>query len=342
MFDEVTPVSGFGSTWSARLAVARRVVAIGLGATAVLVVSACSGNSRSASGVIPIDDTTGATARTDWVATEKTEVELASGAKIAIQVSIGEVVSVTAPDAEIDSQCGLEDLPKVGTAYQQINVRVESKTTRNIQYPSVLVGYLNNDGAFTSLWKNWDYSIGGAPIPRFCVPKNLLETSIKATSSHIGFGEYQMTPGQVENINDVLVLEPSAPTDLQWALFVTSDADEAESSSRILPSGQTPGARIIPLHTFKSTDLPTLDGAATTGPGLLEEACEALRDLNVPNAEPADSPRLETLRKVAILTDYDFIRSVEAVVQWYETNPSDDRRPFSYGLAISKCEDYGL
>jgi hypothetical protein len=286
--------------------------------------------------------TSDAADETEWAATELTEYELESGGKISLEVSIGKPIAIINPDEDTGSECGIQDLPKAGTTFQHIKVRVTSLSSRSFPYPRVLVGYLREDGSYTSLWKNYDFSIGSSPVPRSCAPRDLVDISYNATASHIGMGEFEMGPQQTDEISDLLTLDPDAPKNLTWALLVTSSSDEAETSGNLTKESLTPGATFIPLHKFGTTSLPGITPKPSSGSNLTADICKALRELDSPNAEPLDGMRMNTLRKAGTISDYDLGSLALGIVKWFETHPNDDVRPFSHGLATSRCDDLGL
>jgi len=314
--------------------------------------TSCAGESGSEPGVQPAtslnDVNSELTAESDiqseeetnWTRSEQMDVQFASGATVRIEVSIGEVRTVSNPDAEINSECALEDLPASGTMFQRIQVSVTSTSTRDIVYPRVLLGFRSSNSGFNSLWKNGNYSIGSA-VPRNCVPKQDLEFSMNSTAfSHIGSDKYQMTPMEVEYIRLLLKLEPDAPKDYQWALFVTTSKDEAEVPF-VEVKGILPDSVIVGLHDFASTDLPPLKPDA--GPAnLTEQICRALRSLDVPAREGRGSENLAILSRAYELTDDELAIGVGAIVEYYESNPNDKYRPFSYSLTLGRCDELGL
>lgn len=276
----------------------------------------------------------------NWTKSELIDLQFASGGSVRIEVSIGEVRTISNPDAEIDSGCALEDLPSPGTTLQRVQVSVTSTSTRNIKYPRVLLGFRGSSGEFQSLWKNSNFSIG-SPFPRNCVPKEDLEFSMDSTTfTHIGYDEYQMAPLEVGYVRLLLQLEPDAPKDYQWALFVTTSEDEAEQPF-VEVNGILPDSVIVGLHDFASMNLPLLETDASPG-NLTEQICRALRSLDVPAREARDGENLAVLSRADEISDSELANGVSAIVDYYESYPNDEFFPFSRSLTLVRCDDLGL
>ena len=319
--------------------------------------TSCSSQSSSESGVettdvalpgtMDNDDASGASlADSDWADTREIELELAWGGNISIQVSIGEVTTLTNPDSQIDDDCALGDLPPVGTSFQRIEVTVKSNSSRDIAHPKVSLGSLGRTEnslipeEFFELRVSDDNTIlfGGHPPDLGCVLKE-----DKGTLFGVGRGFFEefMNPGEVESFQTILTIKPGAPAYWRWALLVTAREDETGGFGIVNPDGMSPGALIFDLHDFNSDLLPELK-SAYSGPNLVEQICSALNDLDVPSKEGRDSENLKTLSRWSELSDSELSSLVIDVINAYNNYPDEESRPFSHMFARQRCEALGF